>query len=205
MPVRTLTIFATDEIRREVLPVLQSANTFELVKDVTQIDRIPELLFFLRPDLVLVEMTLSRPSENFALPALLYAENQVMLVGLCRDAGNSWLLIGPQDRSMRLMDDQLRGQFACSLLYVMDSSDKECQGEVQNLADEPLTDRNLTDKELAVLEMLKNGKTNVEVADSLQVSESTVRYHITHILKKLDAANRTRAVVEAIKRGMLQI
>ncbi len=55
----------------------------------------------------------------------------------------------------------------------------------------------LTDRELEVLSHLATGKPNREIADELYVSLNTVKKHITHILDKLGAANRTAAVDRA--------
>jgi LuxR family maltose regulon positive regulatory protein len=55
----------------------------------------------------------------------------------------------------------------------------------------------LTSRELEVLAHLATGKPNREIADELYVSLNTVKKHITHILDKLGAANRTAAVDRA--------
>jgi len=59
----------------------------------------------------------------------------------------------------------------------------------------------LTPRELEVLQQLAQGKSNQEVAVALTMSESTVKYHINHLLQKLGAADRTQAVLTALKRG----
>ena len=55
----------------------------------------------------------------------------------------------------------------------------------------------LTDRELEVLAHLAVGKPNRAIADELYVSLNTVKKHITHILDKLGASNRTAAVDRA--------
>jgi LuxR family transcriptional regulator, regulator of acetate metabolism len=54
--------------------------------------------------------------------------------------------------------------------------------------------RTLTPRELDVLAMLAEGQTNARIALRLVVSESTVKSHVKHILRKLDVGNRTEAV-----------
>ncbi len=56
----------------------------------------------------------------------------------------------------------------------------------------PLT--SLTDRELEVLELVAQGATNQDIADTLVISLGTVKSHINHIMGKLDAQNRTEAV-----------
>jgi two-component system NarL family response regulator len=59
----------------------------------------------------------------------------------------------------------------------------------------------LTVRELDVLQQLAKGKSNQEIAGALTMSEGTVKFHINHLLHKLGAADRTQAVLTALKRG----
>jgi two-component system NarL family response regulator len=60
----------------------------------------------------------------------------------------------------------------------------------------------LTPREIEVLQQLAQGKSNQEIAAALTMSEGTVKYHINHLFHKLDAADRTQAVLTALKRGL---
>jgi LuxR family maltose regulon positive regulatory protein len=61
----------------------------------------------------------------------------------------------------------------------------------------------LSDRELEVLELLAAGKTNLEIAEELVVALDTVKKHVTHILEKLGASNRTQAATRARGLGMI--
>ncbi len=63
----------------------------------------------------------------------------------------------------------------------------------------------LTKRELEVLELVKNGMTNQEIATTLYITIRTVKYHISSILSKLYAKTRTEAVNTAFKRGLLSM
>ncbi len=60
----------------------------------------------------------------------------------------------------------------------------------------------LSDRELEVLRLLVRGMSNQEIAGALFIAESTVKFHVNHILGKLNAADRTQAVITALKRGL---
>jgi LuxR family transcriptional regulator len=60
----------------------------------------------------------------------------------------------------------------------------------------------LTLAEREVLGMLKEGKPSREIARLLEKTERTVNFHVSNILRKLDAANRTHAVVIAMEKGL---
>lgn len=63
----------------------------------------------------------------------------------------------------------------------------------------------LTKRELEVLHLVKKGLTNKRIGSQLFISERTVKFHITAILSKLHANNRTEAVDIGLKRGLLGI
>jgi two-component system, NarL family, response regulator len=61
----------------------------------------------------------------------------------------------------------------------------------------------LSDRELDVLHLIAKGRNNAQIGIDLKIAESTVRFHITHILSKLGVTDRTQAVVAAIRRGIV--
>ncbi len=62
----------------------------------------------------------------------------------------------------------------------------------------------LTVRELEVLQLLAEGQTNRQIADRLVVTERTVKFHVSSILAKLRAGNRTEAVAFANQRGLIK-
>jgi DNA-binding CsgD family transcriptional regulator len=62
---------------------------------------------------------------------------------------------------------------------------------------------NLTSKELQTLELLAQGKSNKQIAPVFNCSEQTVKNHVQHIMGKLNASNRTEAVLIGITKGLL--
>ena len=61
----------------------------------------------------------------------------------------------------------------------------------------------LTPRELQVLRLLAEGKSNKEIARALGISEHTVKFHVNAILGKLNAQSRTEAVVSATRLGLI--
>ena len=60
----------------------------------------------------------------------------------------------------------------------------------------------LTDRELGVLRLVANGLSNRGIAAELYLSETTVKFHVRNIMRKLDAASRAEAVYRATKNGL---
>lgn len=65
--------------------------------------------------------------------------------------------------------------------------------------------RDLTPRELEVLPLLSAGRSNAEIANELSVTVRTVKFHVSSILSKLGATNRTEAAARARERGLLPL
>jgi two-component system, NarL family, response regulator LiaR len=63
----------------------------------------------------------------------------------------------------------------------------------------------LTDRELEVLTLVAQGLSNLEIADSLVITEHTVGKHVSNILIKLHLANRTQVALYALRKGLVQL
>jgi DNA-binding NarL/FixJ family response regulator len=67
------------------------------------------------------------------------------------------------------------------------------------------TDEDLTSRELDVLRLIAAGNANKAIAGQLSITDETVKSHITNILAKLGANDRTHAVAIALKRGIIEL
>ncbi len=63
----------------------------------------------------------------------------------------------------------------------------------------------LTDREQEVFELLVKNKTTGEIAKKLNISEKTVRNHVSNAIQKLGVKGRAQAIIELIKLGELTI
>jgi DNA-binding NarL/FixJ family response regulator len=76
---------------------------------------------------------------------------------------------------------------------------------LQHISHQGSEPETLTDREAEVLQLLAQGKTNKEIAAALVITERTVKFHISSILAKLGAGNRTEAVTIAAQRGLVRL
>jgi DNA-binding NarL/FixJ family response regulator len=63
----------------------------------------------------------------------------------------------------------------------------------------------LSQREREVLQLMFRGKSNREIAEELQIKEATVKSHVSVILMRLNVSDRTQAVVEGLKRGLVHL
>lgn len=67
----------------------------------------------------------------------------------------------------------------------------------------PPASERLTDREVEVVRLMAGGFSNKEIAHALGTAEGTIKNHVSNILVKLGARDRTRAVLRALERGLL--
>jgi len=78
-------------------------------------------------------------------------------------------------------------------------------GELSHPPQEPLTVDPLTERELEVLRLVAQGKSNKEIAEQLVIADMTVRAHVSNILSKLHLASRTQAALFALRKGLASL
>lgn len=90
--------------------------------------------------------------------------------------------------------------FSTEILDVLAPALTELAGDDELPPGEPLTQR-----EVEVLALLADGAGNKEIARRMQISEHTVKFHVSSILNKLGAATRTEAVTRGYREGLILI
>jgi DNA-binding NarL/FixJ family response regulator len=68
-----------------------------------------------------------------------------------------------------------------------------------------LGDDAISEREVQVLKLVASGKRNKEIAAELSIAEDTVKMHVRNILSKLNVTDRTEAVTDALRRGIIHL
>jgi two-component system NarL family response regulator len=97
-----------------------------------------------------------------------------------------------RDELMRAIRKAARGQ-------------RHIPAEVAARLAERVTRSQLSSRELEVLRLLVAGRRNREIAGTLDITEGTVKLHVSSILGKLGVADRTEAVTRALQHGIVQL
>jgi DNA-binding NarL/FixJ family response regulator len=102
----------------------------------------------------------------------------------------------------------LKGQVNRDLpeaIRAVHSGQKRIPPEIALELAEHATEDDLTSREISVLRLIAAGNANKEIANRLGIAEETVKSHVTNILAKLHANDRTHAVTTALKRGIIEL
>jgi len=102
----------------------------------------------------------------------------------------------------------LKGRVNVELLDVIRDvhrGQKRIPPEIAAELAEHATEDDLSQREIDVLRLVATGNGNRDIAANLSITEETVKNHVTHILAKLGANDRTHAVTIGIKRGFIEL
>lgn len=102
----------------------------------------------------------------------------------------------------------LKGQVHRELLETIravHAGQKRIPPEIAAELAQHIADDDLTPREVEILRLVAAGNANKQIADQLSIGEATVKSHVTNILSKLQANDRTHAVTIGLKRGIIQL
>jgi DNA-binding NarL/FixJ family response regulator len=91
-----------------------------------------------------------------------------------------------------------------SVIRAVHSGRRQIPAEVAARLAEHLGMEDLTDREVDVLRLIRDGHRNKQIADKLAIAETTVNFHIKNLVAKLGANDRGHAVTIAMRRGLLR-
>ncbi len=121
------------------------------------------------------------------------------------------ILVGPSGTRTRLRAQMngsasVVGEFASLAAAQAARLDADAFVLAARSSDDPeVSVETLTAREIQVLELLVEGRSNKAIAGELGISDQTVKFHVAAIAGKLGAANRTDAVRRAIRRGIVTV
>ena len=157
-----------------------------------------------RPDVVLMDLRMPRMDGADAIAAILRADPAARVVVLTTFDGDEHihraLALGAKGY---LLKDATRDEILAAVRTVH-SGKRFIPAEVATrLAERPIG-RDLTEREIQVLEGIAPGLSNREIGEDLGITEATVKSHVNGILAKLEAKDRTEAAMIALKRGLVR-
>lgn len=164
----------------------------------------------LRPDVVLIDMDMADMSGLEALRRIRAAWSEAQVV-ILTDAEDDSELIDVIDAGARgYLSKSLNAEEFIRMLHGLGRGEaamtRQTTGRLLNVLSHGSrrTSHDLTEREVELLRLIVEGCSNRHIAQVLQVSENTVKYHIKNILQKLAVHNRTEAATHAIRVGLVR-
>ena len=200
---------------REGLRRSLTEEGFEVVGEAADGEEAVDLVDELMPDLVLMDVTMPNLNGVEATKRIHEKHPEVRIVMLTmhadaevvadaiRGGANGYLVkdcstdeIAAAIRLAVSGETALSPQLAASMLGELRRLDRAQEGD---------EDRLITKREEEVLQLIADGCSTPEVAQQLFISQKTVKNHLAAIYQKLDARDRTQAVVRAVRMGIISL
>ncbi|MCU0508124.1 MAG: response regulator transcription factor [Anaerolineae bacterium] len=216
---RVLIVDDQDIVRQGLGVILTHAEGVEVAGYAADGQEALEQARALRPDVVLMDLKMPRLNGIQATARLTREQPSVKIVVLTTYDADEWLFdairAGASGYLLKDSDSDeiaaaVRGAAAGEVRIDPAVAGRVLQEFNRLKASRPATAQaedlprieELTERELAILQELAQGKSNREIAASLYLAEGTVKNYVSIIIEKLHANDRTHAAILALKRGL---
>ena len=207
--------------REGVKLILEADESFHIVVDGDQFDTFQNASTLIDVDIVLIDINIFMENEE-ALKSILQNTDTKIIV-LANHGEESFVTkavkIGVHGFLMKEMDKM---SFVQAIRIVKDGDayihpnathnlveeyrrliEEEHSGKTESTFERPY--HLYTKRECEILQLLTNGQTNRKIAETLEISEKTVKNHVSSLFKKMQVNDRTQAVVTAIRNNWVQL
>jgi two-component system, NarL family, response regulator len=204
-PIRILTVDDHPVLREGIAAVLGSEADIEVVAEAGNGTEAIEKFRALRPDVTLMDIQMPVVNGIDAIVEIRKHFPDARIIVLTTYSGDAQVAKAFQaGASGYLLKSMLRKELVETIRSVH-AGQRRIPPEIAVGMAEHYADDQLTAREIDILKQVAAGNANKMVADTLHISEETVKSHMRSILSKLGANDRTHAVTIAIKRGIIEM
>ena len=157
-----------------------------------------------QPDLVLMDLGLPDMSGIEVMVSILKENAHARVIILSMSTGDVEIQQALKAGAFAYLSKNMPPQELVEVIRKVHKGKKHIPAEIATRLAEHLGEESLTDREVEVLQLVRDGSRNREIAESLFISEDTVKVHVSRIMDKLGAKDRTQAVAIAVRRGIIR-
>jgi DNA-binding NarL/FixJ family response regulator len=204
-PIRILTADDHALLRQGIASLVGLESDMEIVAEAATGREAVEKFKQHRPDITLMDLQMPDMSGINAMIAIRNEFPNARIIVLTTYAGDVQVMRALKAGARGYI---LKGRVHKELLETIravHAGQKRLPPEVAAVVAEHAGEDELSARELDVLRLIAAGNANKEIAAQLSITEETVKSHVTRILSKLGANDRTHAVTIALKRGIIDI
>jgi len=204
-PIRILLIEDHFLARVALQSVLSGHSQIQIVGNASDGDEGIELYRTLLPDVVVLDLRLPRVSGFDVIAALRKGPRPARIVVLSNYRGSEDIYRALRLGAMSYLTKDASGEEVINAIQNVDRNLRYLPRVALDRLAERLPDVDLTPRESEVLVCITQGRSNREIAEQLRIAEKTVRIHVSSVLDKMRARDRTQATIYALQRGLVHL
>jgi DNA-binding NarL/FixJ family response regulator len=158
-----------------------------------------------RPDVTLMDLQLPGLNGLQAIQAIRRVQSDARIIVLTMYAGDTSIYQALQAGAMGYLLKDAVPEDLIRIIHDVHAGKRAVPPHLEAMLTEHETKPTLSARELEVLELLAKGMRNKEIGGALEIAEETVRAHIRSIFVKLNVHDRTAALTEALRRGIVRV
>ena len=204
-PIRILTVDDHPLLRKGIAALLNAEPDLKLVAEASNGREAIDAFRIHRPHITLMDLQMPDVDGLGAIVAIRKEFPEARIIVLTTYSGDAQV--------RRALKAGARGYILKGLVHkelldairAVHSGQKRIPPEIAAQLADHAADDVLTEREIDVLKLIAVGNSNKLVADQLSIGEATVKSHVTSILSKLNANDRSHAVTIGLKRGIIDL
>jgi DNA-binding NarL/FixJ family response regulator len=191
-------------IAEGVKRALNDTEDFEVIAEAQTGSQVLPLVRRTLPDIVLLDLRMPGIDGMTALERIKHEHPSIKVVILSASTEHEIIQMAlAKGASAYIVKTVNPNDLAATLRQALEGNVFHALGLPQPGESTAVAELGLTSRELGILRALARGLSNQAIGKELFVAEQTVKFHLTNIYRKLDAANRTEAVRIAYQRGLI--
>jgi DNA-binding NarL/FixJ family response regulator len=159
----------------------------------------------MRPDVTIMDLGMPELSGFEAITTIRRQDRGAKIVVLTNFEGSEDMFRALSNGAMAYLTKDTSGQELIAAILSVHQGIRYLPRAVRDTLAERVPCSELTPREHQVLSLIAQGNSNREIASRLQIAEKTVRIHVSSLLAKLGARDRTQAAIFAIQRGFVHL
>lgn len=205
---KPITILIADNhpvVREGLLTLINRQPDMRVISEASNGEEVVEAFFRERPDVALLDLRMPIMDGIDAVTLICRRDPtaRMVIITSYQDEEDIYRALRAGARGYILKDSTVDQLIEC--VHAVRENKTWVPPQVGAKLAKRITDKQLTRREIQVLHLVAVGKSNKEIGSELEISEATVKVHMTHILEKLRVAGRTEAINVAVRRGLVRI